>query len=419
MASATHYHAGRLHKATPGEAPVSLLTYPAEDADGDLVRPDGGVWVARPLVNFEHTVPVGTGVVAVRALKGLPGPALIGTTRFARTAADLYGLPLGGHSPGQCLDAAGDTERSVALGLLSGVSMEFVPRQWKSRGFRSPRHPGRDAWDVRAWDGEGWAHCARPVNHHARVLLKSLAAGPAEVADRLRTLAGSGRFPGGAVVCDVVLKALRREAARLPAAPTTVRVPELPVSATKPAQKAFPEDEDEPADGLGDPAEMDEFGTGDDDTPDEADPGAATKPTPAAFAQVAQLGSDLLAAIDAAMQTAEHEAGVARLTEFRDMLEEELGSLADDGRGLFPNGGLDAAPDAPADAPVDKAFKVPRARDGALLFKAFPKGPPIRFRLADLRPAEPKQMTKADDAKAVRVSRELDRAAKRRAALGY
>ena len=126
-----------------------------------------------------------------------------------------------------------------------------------------------------------------------------------------------------------------------------------------------------------------------------------------------------LAAIDAAMQTAEHEAGVARLTEFRDMLEEELGSLADDGRGLFPNGGLDAAPDAPADAPVDKAFKVPRTADGALLFKAFPKGPPIRFRLADLRPAEPKQMTKADDAKAVRVSRELDRAAKRRAALGY
>ena len=125
-------------------------------------------------------------------------------------------------------------------------------------------------------------------------------ASPAEVADRLRALAGSGRFPGGAVVCDVVLKALRREAARLPAAPTTVRVPELPVSATKPAQKAFPEDEDEPADGLGDPAEMDEFGTGDDDTPDEADPGAATKPTPAAFAQVAQLGSDLLAAIDAA-----------------------------------------------------------------------------------------------------------------------
>ena len=63
MAGTTHYHAGRLHKATPGEAPVSLLTYPAEDDDGDLVRPDGGAWVGRPLVDLEHGIRVGTGRV--------------------------------------------------------------------------------------------------------------------------------------------------------------------------------------------------------------------------------------------------------------------------------------------------------------------------------------------------------------------
>lgn len=376
---------GRLLKAADGR-PVALLTYPGEDADGDLVNPAGGLWEDRPyLVNVEHLCPVGTAAVALRTLKSLPGHVLpVGTTTFGTTEAFFRGLPLGGYSPAQCVDEAAGTAVLVRKGVMTGVSLEFTPIQFKSRG-KSPRWD-RPAYDVATWEPLAYAHCVQPVQHHARLLLKAVPLADAAL-DFARTAAASGRFPGGAVISPVCRKSLATLVAGLPRPPAAARGvtpggPAVPTLIPKALPADDTDDEYLPADEV--PADL--SAVEGEPVAEEAGAGTELTPTPAAFAQVAQLTSDLIAAIDAALAKSEHPDGRARLEEFRAMLADEAGSLLDDGRGMFPDAGLDAPAGATA-ADMDKAFKLPRAKDGTLLCKAFPKGPPLRFRLADLGPA--------------------------------
>lgn len=399
---------GRLLKAADGR-PVYLLTYPAEDADGDLVRPEGGRWAGPVLVNVEHACPVGTAAVALRTLKSLPGRLLpVGTTTFGFHEDAYRGLALGGYSPAQCVDEAHSTATLVAKGVMDGVSAEFTPTVFKSRGFKSPRWD-RPAYDVDEWDLLALAHCSQPVQHHARLLVKAVPLADAAL-DFARTAAGSGRFPGGGIISPVCRKALATLVAGLPRPPAAARGvtpggPAVPTLIPKALPADDTDDEYLPADEV--PADLDAV---DEPAAEEAEAGAELTPTPAAFAQVAQLTSDLIAAIDAALAKSEHPEGRARLEEFRAMLADEAGSLLDDGRGMFPEAGLDA-PAGAAEADMDKAFKLPRAKDGTLLCKAFPKGPPLRFRLADLGPAEPPaaQLTKAAEVKADRLFRDATR----------
>lgn len=138
---------------------TGILTFPEYDYDGDWVQPDGGTWPATPYANLEHQSPkIGWGSVEMKALPDV-GTIPVGTTHFdPRNRASSQAFAL------------------VAEGVKTGLSLEYTPvgpvggPYWKSLGHPSPRLD-RDAMEFTRWKGLGWAHCARPVQPNAQLLL--------------------------------------------------------------------------------------------------------------------------------------------------------------------------------------------------------------------------------------------------------
>lgn len=380
-------------KATDPNAPQFVLTFPVPDLDGDVLAADRGRWVARPLVNLEHGIPVGSGTVTLKSLpwQGRDVVVPIGTPRFASTAADLRDLDLsryellpngtrgdriGTWNPTECLHAAGETAELVAAGVFPGVSIEFKPLTMKALS-RDP-HPrtGRYPMRVDDWRGLGWAHAATPVNGFAQQLLP-------DVVHKAVRVAEAGRLPGGRPVkSEWVLKALAPYTAAVAGRPTAVAVPRTPPPATT-VRKAMPTPEDDdlftdPADNGTDPGATDP-----DADMDATAPPAAMKPGPAAYAAFAQTLMDAAAKAEADSQASDHPDVENDVGAHADEVRQLAARVLADGHSKFPTAGLDAPADAPP--PADDEVGPPTTDDGALVMKAYPRGYP-RFRVADAKP---------------------------------
>lgn len=395
----------------------SILTYPEPDMDGDFVRPDGGEWVRKPFVNWNHEIPVGTGRVVLKALTdgGKSHTLPVGRTVFAQTAKHLDGVSRTRRDPvtnkvvgewpvGECLAVADDVWRLVDSGTAVGVSIEFLPVGKKGVGWRElptrSKINNRPSYHFDSWKGLGWAHAPEPVNRSAALLELD-----GEVPDHFRkalNLAETGRFPGGRQCTETVRKAFlpllelpRKTVARGGWAGETK--PDTPV------QKAM--DETAP--------------------PPDAATGPQLPPTAEALMTVVQGIYDLCQQAEQllAEKRLEHEKGKSVLQSAIDKLKADAGKLHDKTAAAFPDEGLGkpagdedkpaepdgdegADPDAPADSDGDEivdddegedADYPEMTEDGKVVTKAFKKGIPgiRRFKLSQLTDIPPRPA--ADD----------------------
>ena len=389
-------------KAATREA-WSILTYPEPDMDGDFVRPDGGEWVRRPFVNWDHQIPIGTGRVVLKALtdNGKSHTLPVGRTLFAQTARQLDGIDRTRRDPvtnrvvgkwpiDECLAVAEDVWRLVDSGTAVGVSVEFLPVGKKGVGWwqlptRSPIN-NRPSYHFDSWKGLGWAHAPEPVNRSAALLELD-----GEVPDSFRkaiSLAETGRFPGGRQCTETVRKAF---------------LPLLEVPRKTVARGGWDNQKHTPVTKA-----MDETAP----PPDAAAPaGPQLPPTAEALMTVVQGIYDLCQQAEQllAEKRLEHEKGKSVLQAAIDKLKADAGKLHDKTAAAFPDEGLgkpdDAAADTPAesesgDAPADDmagdeivdddadedADYPEMTEDGKVVTKAFKKGIPgiRRFKLSQL-----------------------------------
>ncbi len=170
--------------------PSAVLTYPGVDYDGDSVNPEGGDWSdypSDPVVNWEHTVPVGRGIVSLKSVPHETDGSVVvpvGTTKFFERGADLRGMSLQGCDPNtgyrrefshrECLEAAAQNALLVSDGLVTGVSMEFRPAGEEGDAYwaRGPQSLllNRKAFHFENWQGLGYAHALRPKNPNAQTI---------------------------------------------------------------------------------------------------------------------------------------------------------------------------------------------------------------------------------------------------------
>lgn len=454
------WNGGVVQKAVGETGTRSVLTYPGYDLVGDWVRPDGGDWSQyprNPIVNFNHTVPVGRGSVELARVpyQGSEVLAPVGTTRWFGSRADLAGIDLKGFSPRRCLDAARQIRAAVEADAVTGVSLEFTPAGPEGVAFWGTGEwselEGRKALHFERWTGLGWAHAPHPVNPNARTLVpdgeaKAFApahAIPSEVYERCERIARDGRLNGRALD-PVVLKAF----AGFAPARTSARVDGTPPTNPNPRRKAMPDpmDYEMPADpGV-----------------DAQDPGAApdddTPHTARTAYDCVQQCADAVAMLRDALRKSEHMQARKKLTGMADQMEAILAKMAatgdmvvdhvsgqgdDDGNEDDSDAGAevddevtDEAPDETADAepagdededdedddddkapPFGKALT--RDADGFVLFrKSAYKAPRsaefVRFKASQVRPVE--KAAPADDidpAEAAALAAELDAARSR------
>lgn len=404
-----------------GRTATAVLTYPAPDLDGDFVRPDGGRWAARPFVNWNHDIPVGTGRVVLKALEdgGATHVVPVGTTRFAERASDLAGVsrvrrdpetnkPVGTYPLDECLRAAADVWELVDREVATGVSIEFVPAGPRGEAYwplpgRSAVS-GRPSYHFERWDGLGWAHAPEPINRSAGLVIDDLPA----VGKALR-IAETGRFPSGRQITETVRKAFD------PLLSLPRRVVAAGGWAGGPRDQTTPQPVVEKA--------MDEPVVPETPPADAAPPPAGgLKPTARAVMTVVQGIYDLCQQADGLLSGSdlEHERGIALLRSAIDKLKAEAGKIHDKAAATFPDQGLerpddesDDEDDAADDADVDEADDAEAGADeledddddvgaadypemtgdGAVVTKAFPAGIPgiQRFKLSQLKdiPARP------------------------------
>lgn len=201
-------------KAVPSELlVVGALSTPAEDLAGDVVLPSGLDF--RPHartceIDLEHARGA-TGTAAVAwARKSLSRP---GDYSTAWSTVDYAGRPTRlpfGHA---YFDQSDPLQSQVfdlyAAGALTGFSLEFVPLECKSRGFRSPLED-RDAMEFTRASVVRYTCCAVPVCPDALVLadgvVRKSTAAP-QVPPALCTILSSGRV-GAEQLLPVIAKSL-------------------------------------------------------------------------------------------------------------------------------------------------------------------------------------------------------------------
>jgi len=407
---------------------VAVLTYPARDADHDYVRPDGGDWVKKPVVNWDHGCPVGVGrpvELCPVAIDGATRQLPVGTALFFQSAADLKDVdltryewaangasrkPAGRYNPDDCLALAADTHRLVADGAADGVSVEFTPlgtegHSWWPTGGTSPIN-ARPSYHFDRWKGTGWAFTANPVNAHARVLTDSPFYLPPDspLLAKAYRIAETGRFPGGRHCHAAIRKSLT---AALPRRPVAVvggyRSHTQPAGETQamPAPTRFRKAEGDEmmpsADEMMPPA--DEPMTPDlDNVADDA--GTPMKATPAACMTLMQAIADAADQCDAMAESPdlEHVEGIEAIRQFGESIRQANAMFREQVVAMFPDAGIEVPTDLPADAyAADDSAEMPATADGALIGKSFRKGFPVaRFSLAQV--GKSKKLSAADAA---------------------
>jgi hypothetical protein len=318
---------------------TAVLTWPGEDAAGDVVSPAGLDFAAHradPWNDLEHngervgwarpTLAGGGGAYGVRWLDLEGGGRLpVGTTWFDpsdRLQSQVFAL----------------CERDA----LPGVSLEFrpIPGLFKSRGFASrlPRPWPEDACEFSRVSVLRWSHCARPVNEGALTVTKSQAA-----ADPLLSILSAGRV-GGEQLHPTITKSLSQYH---PKRRALVRV-----------EKAM----------------ADETTAYDDEAPEvaspepEADAGGAT-PTAQAAYDAGQMLSDACEQIEQALSKSEHVAGRKKLTALCDQLRKISEKAVAIGDQVAADVGGDGDMDEDDDEPEVPAEDMAADADGVL--KAF------------------------------------------------
>lgn len=402
---------GRVYKSAPQIGPVpAVLTYPLTDYAGDYVRPGGGDWSGvsnRPIANWTHEIPVGRGVVSVKALTlgGQTHPVDFGQTTFFQREADLEGQTfpkrevgtyrqVGTYSAKAILTAAEQVERLVRDDVATGVSVEFKANGpqgsawWELDTFSElERRPCRHYED---WTGLAYAHAIQPVNPGARTLLTT----DVEHLEKAIRIAETGKL-GSSPLCEIVMKSFRPLAhlAR-PNNRVTVRV----------ENKAMEEEDfDTPPGGT---VAMDE------ETPVDTD-----GPTPAVKTCIegAQMLLDLCDQLDASIGQSEHK----KARKYVAKIIAELQATADEmnAMGEKVKAELDDEAEEPSDVegdepPMDDASDlddtiekaitpIVRDADGFIICKSFPNWKPQRARFADLKDITPTDAVDEAEAKAV------------------
>jgi hypothetical protein len=354
----------------------SLLSTDDVDYDGDRINPAGGDWrpfAANPLVNWEHDVPIGTGTVPVlKAFKvGTETHMLpVGETTFFKSAADCRGLSLrrrdragrvvGHYSPDECAHAADSVMQLIERDIASGVSIEFRPAGPEGKAFwQRTGHDsvllGRPEMHWERWLGEGWAHALHAKNPNAATILGTVRF------DKAFRIAETGKFPGGAKVSPLILKAFDAFKGRKPQYARVER-------------KAMPDMDmiDDAPPGVDTP----------DDVPADGKP-AGMKATPQLILTVIQGVTDLIDHAEGELDgpNVEHEKGSAALRDALEDLRDSAAALNAKAAKIFPDAGFESAT-RPPEPDAEAEPEVETTDDGAVKNKAFPGGFPVRFRVA-------------------------------------
>lgn len=291
-------------KAVPSELlVVGALSTPAPDLAGDVVRPEGLDF--RPHartceIDLEHARGA-TGTAAVAwARKSLSRP---GDYSTAWATVDYAGremrLPFG-HAYFDPSDPL--QHQAFALydrGALTGFSLEFVPVECKSRGFRSPLED-RDAMEFTRASVVRYTCCAVPVCPDAVVVeggvVRKATTAPTQVPPALCTILSSGRV-GAEQLHPVIAKALSHH---------------LPPKKYHRTVEAKAMDEDTVYDAANPDPEP---------APDAGDEGGSATPTAQAAYDAGQMLSDACAQIEDALGKCEHVAGKKKLMSLCDQLK--------------------------------------------------------------------------------------------------
>ncbi len=392
-------------------SPPAILTFPMPDYEGDIIHADGGEWIERPIVDFDHGIPVGVAAKAI-VLKSLKigndtFNVPIGQTRFFEKEADLngielvsrdaYGKILERHTPREVLNMASQCARLVNDGVVPGVSVELEPIESRRLGKSLLRGRNGSAYEFIRWKGVGWAHTPKPVNANAMTVIedKVFKALDSNTLDPRIRKSLSASFPRS-----------RRTVVKGNYEPT-------------PEPQAM-NDEEMPDEMNGDGEPMDQ--------PEEM-PGN-DMPTPAVKAMYdgAQSLLDLCAMIESQMQQSEHLPARKYATKvcadlkktadevqaMGDKIAKELsGEVYDEEE---PDGDEDGE-DTDSDGDGEPVDAVETDDDGTIINKSFPNYKPRRFKVSDLGPAVKKSQRKntvevdADEYK--RMLRIIDNAARR------
>lgn len=297
-------------KAVPSELlVVGALSTPAPDLAGDVVIPSGLDF--RPHartceIDLEHARGA-TGTAAVAwARKSLSRP---GDYSTAWATVDYQGRPTRLPFAHAYFDPSDPLQhQAFALydrGALTGFSLEFVPVECKSRGFRSPLE-GRDAMEFTRASVVRYTCCAVPVCPDAVVVeggvVRKATAAPAQVPHALATILSSGRV-GAEQLHPTIAKALAHH---------------LPAKQYHRVTEAKAMNETETVYDAADP----DPGPGPD-----GDGGDSATPTAQAAYDAGQMLSDACAQIEDALGKSEHVAGKKKLMALCDQLK-KLGEKA-------------------------------------------------------------------------------------------
>jgi len=345
-------------KAVPSELlVVGALSTPAEDLAGDVVLPSGLDF--RPHartceIDLEHARGA-TGTAAVAwARKSLSRP---GDYSTAWSTVDYAGRPTRlpfGHA---YFDQSDPLQSQVfdlyAAGALTGFSLEFVPLECKSRGFRSPLED-RDAMEFTRASVVRYTCCAVPVCPDAVVVeggvVRKATTAPTQVPPALCTILSSGRV-GAEQLHPVIRKALAHH---------------LPAKQYHRTVEAKAMDEDTVYDAA----------NPNPDAPEAGDAGGSATPTAQAAYDAGQMLSDACAQIEDALGKCEHVAGKKKLMSLCDQLKkfgEKAVAIGDQvAADVGGSGDMDEDDEEP-DVPAEDM--EPDDADGGVL-KAFAK--PVR-----------------------------------------